>query len=607
MTAKRVALAAAATICTVVACEFLVQALGLAPPIKVIEVSGDQCVYQRSGNPILGFELKENYRNASPDFVDSYERTNQYGLRGPDVEATKPAGIRRILLLGDSVVEGYGLAETDTISARLRGQYAKEEEAPGSSQDAAGKSTTEVLNFGVSAYCTLAEIELLATKGVQMAPDEVVLIFVENDFDNFNREAFPLGSIADRPAWAEWLFKTSHLFRMACIQLDLFQFRADTDPVQWNQEAIGDNNVTAGLQRFKQLALQYDFRPLIAIWPQFQDAAIEDVHWVPDSDQLIVEALAARHGIPAIRLSTFFKRHQKQTGVQNPRLVYSQGDRLHPSPRGAIVAAEAIHEILQYDNDLLDSVQTVAGPELERALAELSNSSPNYSRVYNRVADELVKQGDYKRAIAKYQDALKEDADNATTHNNLAIALERSGQSVVAEEHYRRAVELMPDFAEALFNLGNLLTQQASATNEAQDLFIRAIQQRPDFVAAHFALSRLLIRDGRIRAGEMGLRQVIQLDANHAAALELLGNELAKQGRYAEACSFLERFVNLSPGNAEALNNLGAMFASLGDRPKAEQYFRAAIAADANHPKAAVNLKNLIGTAAAEVTDDVAE
>ena len=38
-----------------------------------------------------------------------------------------------------------------------------------------------------------AEIELLETKGLAFEPDVVVLVFVENDFDNFNREAFPLG------------------------------------------------------------------------------------------------------------------------------------------------------------------------------------------------------------------------------------------------------------------------------------------------------------------------------------------------------------------------------------------------------------------------------
>ena len=45
-----------------------------------------------------------------------------------------------------------------------------------------GDGQTEVLNFGVSGYCTLAEVELLEVKGIQFQPDLVVLVFVEKRF-----------------------------------------------------------------------------------------------------------------------------------------------------------------------------------------------------------------------------------------------------------------------------------------------------------------------------------------------------------------------------------------------------------------------------------------
>ena len=74
------------------------------------------------------------------------------------------------------------------------------------------------------AYCTRAEVELLEVKGLQFDPDVVILVFVENDFDNFNREAFPLGGTIERPAVVESLFARSHLFRLACVQCNLFHF-----------------------------------------------------------------------------------------------------------------------------------------------------------------------------------------------------------------------------------------------------------------------------------------------------------------------------------------------------------------------------------------------
>ena len=57
----------------------------------------------------------------------------------------------------------------------------------------------QVLNVAVIGYCTRAEVELLKVKGLQYDPDEVILVFVENDFDNFNRQAHGIGGVAERP------------------------------------------------------------------------------------------------------------------------------------------------------------------------------------------------------------------------------------------------------------------------------------------------------------------------------------------------------------------------------------------------------------------------
>ena len=147
-------------------CEILVWRLGSAPDVKPIEITSDQTVYERSTNPILGFELKANYRDDKADLKKSYPRTNAHGQRDVERSIDKPPGVKRIILLGDSVVEGMGVGEIDdTMSRQLEMLY----------ED--GK--TEVLNFAVSGYCTLAEVELLEVKGLQFDPDIVILVFVE--------------------------------------------------------------------------------------------------------------------------------------------------------------------------------------------------------------------------------------------------------------------------------------------------------------------------------------------------------------------------------------------------------------------------------------------
>ncbi len=579
---RKVLLALSAVMLAMAVGELVVRLSRLAPKIKAIQVVGQDCVYQRSTNPILGFELKAGYRNANPDFIESYEYTNSHGQRDRERSLVPDETVRRVLVLGDSVVEGYGLSFDETIPSQLQSFYDKASDA------------VEVLNFGVSAYCTLAEIELLETKGIQFAPDVVVLVFVENDFDNFNREAFPLGQSVSRPAVVESLFRRSHLFRLTSINLNLFGFR-QSDPVKWNHEAIGDNNVAAGLERFRKLADEYKFRPLIAIWPRFTDREIVDPLPLPESDSLIVEALAEKYQLPTVRISNHFRGQAKS--AMSPRFEFTQGDELHPNAKGAFIAADAIRIALA--NKSSPPTQTpVDVAVIEAAIQALPQTAPNYSRVYNRIANELLADGNVEEAIERYKKSLQEDPNNSATHNNLAIALQRRAAGddrPRARGHFEKALANQPDFAEAHFNLAGLLDEEAGTRDLAQQHFIQAIKIQPTFTAAHFGLSRSLLRSERPTAAEAGFREALRLDNDHLPALRQLASLLAKQNRYVESRDLFERVVRLDSQDAESLNNLAAMCANLGDRKAAIQYLEAAITADPSHPTAAGSLGKLRG------------
>ncbi len=517
-----------------------------APDVKSIHLGSDDCVYQRSTNPVLGFELKANYRNDSADNIESYARTNAFGLRDKHRSIAKPQGVKRVILLGDSVVEGYGLPEHETISQQWEDLYPDGE--------------VEVFNFGTSAYCTRAEVELLEKKGLKFTPDVVVLLFVENDFDNFNREAFPLGGTIDRPVMVNHLFHSSHLFRLTCVRLNLFHYAAEVDPVAWNSDAIGDDNVVVGLGRLKELSDQHGFTRLVAVWPRFFDDRIEDTPILND-DVLVVERLAQMHGVVTVRLSDSFRQDLTRLGeTVNPRLRYTLGDQLHPSAEGCRVAARALRQILSdFQSGLLaisGDGTTVDKTDAVKMARDLGSDQPNYSRVYNRLGTDLLRKGEFSEAVEQFQLALAEDPRNAGAYNNLGIAYERLGRE------------------------------------EAQEQYKRAILIQPDFAMAHFNLARLMLRNSRNNLAMLGFRQVLQIDPNHIEALNLLGRELGKQREFADAESFLTRAVRLDPQHAEARNNLGVVLAAQGKPRAAVEQFRAALSADPNHERAAANLRN---------------
>ena len=90
----------------------------------------------KSTDPALDFD----HRVSKSAVLENVEiRLNEWGLRGGPV-ATLRSGVRRILFLGGSITLGWGVAESDTVEARLQ----KMLEASG--------VKAEVLNGGVGNY-----------------------------------------------------------------------------------------------------------------------------------------------------------------------------------------------------------------------------------------------------------------------------------------------------------------------------------------------------------------------------------------------------------------------------------------------------------------------
>ena len=92
-------------------------------------------------------------------------RINSLGLRDKEFPAGKPEGAYRILVLGDSFTEGYGVQASERFTSVL--QKALE----------GGKKDYEVINAGVASYSPLLEYLYLKEKGLALEPDMVILFY----------------------------------------------------------------------------------------------------------------------------------------------------------------------------------------------------------------------------------------------------------------------------------------------------------------------------------------------------------------------------------------------------------------------------------------------
>ncbi len=507
---KKTCLATFSTLIALGVGEFAIRLSGCAPEINAIAITSDESAYKRSVNPILGYELKTNFR---APFGNGITKTNAHGQRDVERTIAKPADSRRIILLGDSVVEGFGISAIDAlISRQLEELYTVRR--------------TEVLNFGVSGYCTLAEVELLESKGLKFEPDVVVLVFTENDFDNYNQEAWSVGSSIRRPDIVKELFTCSHLFRLSCINLDLFHFGSMTNHFERHGQVIGDNNVADAFRRLRHLVGQHDFSVLIAIWPRFTANGIQDVHFMPDSDELVVEALARSCGLPSVRLSRHFNAHWKSSEQEtSPRLKYTIGDRIHPSLAGARIAATAIKVALDElaaqpsgNPAKMPTRQLIVATNAAIETAKsLTTAKPNQASLLIILGNNARSKGEFEKAIQYFEMALKLAPNSHVAHNDLGRVYEGRRTLSLAEFHYQRAITICPDSYQAHTNLGNIYGRQGKVAAAAAQ-FEQALQIRPDLAPAHFNMGVTYERQQEFSLAARHYQRAIELQADFVEA-----------------------------------------------------------------------------------------
>jgi lysophospholipase L1-like esterase len=314
--------------------EFAIRLLQLAPDIQRLMPKDTKSAYQLSSNPIMGYELKANYRDDNnPDLHASFPYVNADGQRDIERLVARIPGRKRILLLGDSVVAGHGIYDLrNTISQQLEKLLGDE---------------YEILNFGVGGYCTASEAELLRVKGLKYQPDAVIIVFLSNDFTNWSTQ---VGRYGMRPSPLDPLFIYSSLFRLIALHFDLFgyQQKVHSDPEADNKNAIGDNNVEDGMRKIFELSKTNNFRVGVAIWPLFNSEGATDENnlFVPNSKILTIEEIAKNYSFPSIRLSNDFNRDYQSYVASgkaiDPKKLYTIGDHTHPAENGAKLAAESL-------------------------------------------------------------------------------------------------------------------------------------------------------------------------------------------------------------------------------------------------------------------------
>jgi tetratricopeptide (TPR) repeat protein len=213
--------------------------------------------------------------------------------------------------------------------------------------------------------------------------------------------------------------------------------------------------------------------------------------------------------------------------------------------------------------------------------------------------------GHSEAGAALIQQAINYNPKAAGYYSNLALVWLGLKNYQKAAEAARQALELQPDFPEALNNLGLALLSLGEAAPRQPELLAQAeaalrqaVRQQAGYAEAWSNLARCLAARKELSEAEAAARMAARLDPSLSAAHASLGLALQEQNRAAEATEAFRAAAGLS-NDADARRNLGWAYLQSGDTRQAIAELQESLKLE---PSSAVT-ENLLGLAYQELED----
>jgi len=190
---------------------------------------------------------------------------------------------------------------------------------------------------------------------------------------------------------------------------------------------------------------------------------------------------------------------------------------------------------------------------------------------------QLEQVGRLKDAVAETEEALRLNPELVKAHINLLILYGRMGNREKAEEQFQAAVKLNPtQFPDAYYNYGIILLEE-SKLGEAEEAFRKALAIDPNYYAAHNNLGTVLERQGKLKEAADEYRRALEGNPGFRRAHFNLGRLLVYQRQYAEGIEqLLDTRTPVDEETPSYLYALGAAYGRAGDNSNALRYLEQA-------------------------------
>jgi tetratricopeptide (TPR) repeat protein len=192
-----------------------------------------------------------------------------------------------------------------------------------------------------------------------------------------------------------------------------------------------------------------------------------------------------------------------------------------PLATGGVVVEESVDDILAKLNAIKledDGGKSLGDPDKVVALMHEGNA--------------LISAGRPDAALARYKEALEfaEDGEDSEVFFNMGIAYKAKGELAKAAAEYERALELTPQYAEALNNLGNIRKDQKKY-DEAIAHLESSIKVFPGNPKTHNNLGTVYGMKGNVNKAALYFAKAVRLKPSYIDARQNLGQAYQEQGR----------------------------------------------------------------------------
>jgi len=198
----------------------------------------------------------------------------------------------------------------------------------------------------------------------------------------------------------------------------------------------------------------------------------------------------------------------------------------------------------------------------------------------------------YRDTETCFRDVLSKNPESATAHNNLANVFRQRGALDEAIIHYRRAIELEPNYEFGRYNLGATLVQKGD-TASAIPLLRAALETDPNNPKAYYSLGTALAQTGRSDEAVICYNRALQIQPEFLDAHTNLANLLLERDDHAGAMMHYRKAVELDPNSAMTHYNLAVGLVRDGHKAEAIAELQTVLRIQSDYPDAQPLLNDL--------------